>query len=82
MDQRRFAGTRRDQDALGAFAADYSPGAIGADRNFQVAANPDSWKPWGKEKTAEELIAEYGEEKNIIGREVSRDAAPSRGLRP
>jgi hypothetical protein len=68
-DTRAALGTRRDREALEAFAADYSPGAIGMDRNYRVAADPDSWKPWGDEKTAEELIADYGEEINIIGRE-------------
>jgi hypothetical protein len=58
-DTRAAAGTRRDQEALGAFAGDYSPGATGADRNFRVAANPDSW--WPRE----------GKEINIIDRETN-----------
>jgi hypothetical protein len=62
-DQRKFAFTRREEDALAAFAADYSPGATGEFRNYRVAVNPDSWKPWGDEKTAEELIAEYSAKK-------------------
>jgi hypothetical protein len=56
-DQRRAFGTRRDRDALAAFAAEYSPGAFGMDRNFRVAVNPDSWKSWEREEI------------NIIGRE-------------
>lgn len=49
-DQKKSLGTRRDRDAVAAFAADYSPGAIGIDKNFRVAVNPDSWKPWDEEK--------------------------------
>ncbi len=46
-DQWSSAGTRVDGDALAAFAADYSPGALGVDRNFRVAVNPDSWETVG-----------------------------------